>query len=242
MSGIPARFPKVQAPYERSDNENGDYTVDPEVMDGYEWVFDRAEEVDAVEKLHGTNIAVKLEHGDVVDAATRMGNREMNELNPFADDANHHYITRGVQNSIRRGYLYKWNNGWLFGELVGPKFHGNPYELDEHLFIPFDWLREHCSYNSYGEYSTEFDAISDWFKEGLFSLFYSRIHGTSLDDARVSNGVFVEGVVFVHPDFHGRIKTDNLDTYSTASYDAVASELAKLRRDMYDWYDAESNN
>lgn len=231
---VPDRFPKVRSPYTRSENERGEYTVNNEVADGYDWVFDRADEVDAVEKLHGTNVAVCIDESEVTDVVTRMGDRKMNKLNPYG--SNHHYIARGVQNSVRRGYMENLTDGWNFGELVGPKLHGNPYELDEHLFVPFDWLRDKCAYKSYGEYSTEFDAISEWFEEGLFSLFYSRMHGADFDESSVSNGRFVEGVVFVHPELEGKIHPSDMDTVSTVDYSSVARPLAKLRRDMYSWY------
>ena len=236
MTKVPARFPKVKSPYTRSENKRDEYTVNNNVTQGYGWVFDRAEEVEAVEKLHGTNAAVLVENEEVVNAATRMGNREMNEVEPYGP-TNHHYITRGVQNSISRGYISDLEDGWNFGELVGPSLHGNPYELDEHLFVPFEWLRDKCSYNSYGEYSTRFDAISDWFEDGLFSLFYSRIHGVGLDESSVTNGTFVEGIIFVHPDQDGRIRPSGIETSETVNYDSVAMPLAKLRRDMFDWYE-----
>lgn len=235
MAKLPNRFPKVRAVYERDNNENGRYTVNPVINKGFDWVFDNAEEVEAVEKIHGTNMSVRCKDGEVIEIATRIGDRSMNKVNPYSDTESH-YLVRGVQNSIRRGYIDQYEDGWVFGELVGPKVHGNPYDLEEHLFIPFDWLRDKCEYRSYGKYSTEFEDISNWLQNEIFSLFYSRMNGTDLSEASVSNGVFVEGIVFVHPNFNQSIHPNTLETKRSDEYGSVTRTVGKLRRDMFDWY------
>lgn len=248
MATIPTKFPKVESPYHRGENDEGDYVIEgypggpsDYVNEKFSWVFDRAEEVEAIEKLDGTNMAVYIEHKhgqwSVTEVATRMGTRDMQRALPFGPRTNHHYITRAVQNSIRRGYIKLMGNahgeGWYFGEALGPKFQSNPHELDEHLFVPFDWVRDKLEYQSYGVYSTEFDAIRDWFRgeeNGLFSLFASRMHGQDLDASRPQNGTFVEGIIFVHPDFEGRLTPGDL----TTDENGRMNEIAKLRRDMFD--------
>lgn len=236
MTDLPNRFPKVRAVYERDNNENDRYTVNPVVNQGFDWVFEDAENVEAVEKIHGTNMSVLRKNGRVTDVATRIGDRSMNRVNPYSDTESH-YLVRGVQNSIRRGYINESEDGWLFGELVGPKVHGNPYKLDEHLFVPFDWLRDKCQYKSYGKYSTEFEDISNWLQNEIFSLFYSKMNGTELSEASVSNGVFVEGIVFIHPDFNHSIHPRLLETSQSDDYGSVTRTIGKLRRDMFDWYE-----
>jgi len=243
---IPKRFQKIRCPYHRSENSQGDYVVDPGgffigTQTDFEWVFNRADEVEAIEKLDGTNMAVYVEHKhgtwSVTEAATRMGNRKMNRLLPLGPKTNHHYVARAIQNSVRRGYVDliadEHGEGWYFGEAVGPKFQGNPHRLDEHLFVPFDWLRDKCEYQSYGQHPANRDAIRDWFRgedNGLFSLFASRMHGQDLDASRPQNGTFVEGLIMVHPDFDGRICPSDL----TVGNDGQSvKELAKIRRDMF---------
>lgn len=235
MTAVPERFPKVRSVYSRSNNDNGDYTVDPVVNTGFDWVFERSDEVQAVEKIHGTNVGILKEDGTVTEATTRIGDRSMNYVEPY-DDVDTHYVVRGIQNSIRRGYTDDMDDGWIFGELVGPKLHGNPYDLDEHLFIPFEWLRDKCEYRSYGKYPTDFDSVSGWLEEDIFSLFYSKMNGTDLDEASVSNGTFVEGLVFIHPDFEGRVHPDDLHVTPSEEYGSVTHTLGKLRRDMYEWW------
>jgi hypothetical protein len=247
-TAIPDRFPKVAAPYERVENKHGDYVVDPDgeflgVKPEYEWVFDRADEVEAIEKVDGTCMCVYIgehEHGglSVLDVATRMGDKSMNRVEPFGPRTNHHYIARGVQNSVRRGYVEwladEYGGGWYHGECVGPKFQSNPHRLDENLFIPFDWIRDKLEYQSYGKYDTSPSAIRDWFageENGLFSLFASRMHGQDLEASRPMNGTFCEGLILVHSDFDGRIRPRDMTVE-----DGAVNEIVKLRRDMFEQF------
>lgn len=236
MTQAPERFPKVKSPYVRNHNDDGDYLVTSTVQDGYEWVFDKAKDVDAVEKIHGENTAIKITNGEVTSVSVRRGDRIMDEINPYSSDPSTHYTVRGVQNSIRRGYIDDLEDDWHFGELVGPKIHNNMYDLDEHLFIPFEWLRDKCTYNSYGEYSTEFKDISQWFENGLFSLFYMRMHSASIKEASVDNGTYVEGIIFVHPDMNSSYTPESIETTDSENYKSVATNICKLRRDMFDWF------
>lgn len=235
MTETPDQFPKVQSPFVREKNNNGNYVVTNKIKEGFEWVFENPQVVDAVEKLHGTNVGVKIENGEVVDVATRLGNRDMQLVDVYGHRKDH-YVVRGVQNSLNRDYINtdKYNN-WMFGELVGPKFQGNPYNLDENIFIPFDWLRRKATYRSYGKYSVEYEAISDWLETDIFSIFESLMHGTQYDEAKVSNGYFVEGIIFVHPDVVS-IRPSGLNIKQSDEYSATTNQLAKIRRDMFDWF------
>lgn len=113
----------------------------------------------------------------------------------------------GVAGAMSRKWI--WENGDHYGELIGPIINGNHHGLDRHLFVPFDYLWEKCHWISWvtNKYPKTFDSISAWFCEDLISLFNARIKLPK---------VWAEGVVFYHPDGKRR---------------------AKLRRDMFDWYD-----
>lgn len=203
-------MPKIHSPFKRHENSEGEYVVYDEINEGYKWVFEEAEKVKAVEKLHGTNVSVTVENGSITSVFNRS-----NRIKPYTK-ANQ-YITKAVLNSVKRGYL-ELTDGQHFGEVIGPKLHNNPHQVDKHYWIPFQkYAQKHLEYNSYGEYDTDFDSISHWFKEELFSLFHARWHNTGLEEAKVANGAFCEGIMFTHPD--GR--------------------MAKLRRDMFEWYDGE---
>ena len=203
------RFEKIESPFERSENESGEYTVDPIVKDEFEWVFSD-ERVQAVEKLNGQNIAVYIEDNVVSEIYTREGN----QIRPFIDRGGEHII-KGVVDAFERGWIdeYLGSDGLYYGELVGPRVKANPYDLDQHVWVPFTYAQEHLSYNTWGEYPKTFEAISSWFEEGLIPLFYSRINNIPL--TTIDDSAHVEGIVFTHPD--GR--------------------FAKLRKDMFEWHD-----
>ena len=133
---------------------------------------------------------------------------------PFFNKGKPHII-KGILESYQRGYMEFLPDGQYFGELIGPKVNGNPYKLTEHIWIPFStYCQEHLRYKSWGKYPKDFKTISEWFKE-LIPLYASRVQV----EAGRENG-FVEGVVFTHPD--GR--------------------MAKLRKDMFDWFKGERHN
>ena len=69
------------------------------------------------------------------------------------------------------------------------------------------------AYTCWGKYPKTFESMSEWFKE-LMPLYALRTNGK--DEVCP----FVEGIVFTHPD--GR--------------------MAKLRRDMFDWYEGRRHN
>lgn len=196
-------------PKEIQDADETAYVVYDEINDGYNWVFEN-DDVMAVEKLHGTNVSVIVEGGNI----TAVFNRTK-RVTPYPSNKTHQYIAKGIMNSINRDYCELPDGQW-FGELIGPQFHGNPYDLDKHYWIPFKrYAQKHLSYTSWGKYPKTFDAISDWFRDGLFSLLQCRWNGMSPSEASVSNGYFCEGIMFTHPD---------------------DDRMAKLRRDMFDWY------
>lgn len=236
----PIRFPKVKSPLEREENDNGDYVVHDEIMDGFEWVFEN-DDVIAVEKLHGTNCCVDVthdEHGMEIRGYTRHGHEPMQEVLPYGPMTDHHYLARAFQNSLRRGYLDDLDEGVHYGEVVGPDFHENAHELEENLFIPFEWLADKCSYESWGKYPKTFDALENWFSDQLFSLFNSRMHGEDLESSSVSNGTFCEGIIFVHPDasYNEEEMSTVEEELSNGMYRKYSPHHAKLRRDMFEGF------
>ena len=119
------------------------------------------------------------------------------------------FISEGILESFKRGYC-ELPDGQYFGELIGEKVNGNPYKIKGHLWIPFEtFCQKHLMYKSWGKYPKDFATISKWFENDLIPLYACMVGG---EEGR-KNG-FVEGVVFTHID--GR--------------------MAKLRRDMFDWY------
>ncbi len=207
-------MPKLESPFIRKEI-NKIYVVTNEIAEGYEWVFED-KSVMAIEKLHGTNVSIYIQDGII----TAIFNRT--ERIPFFNKGKQH-IVMGIMNSYSKGYMEFLPDGQHFGELIGPKINGNPYKLDEHVWVPFEtYGQKHLKYKCWGNYPKTFESISEWFKE-LMPLYNLRVHGKIIatnGDKKVEQKQFVEGIVFTHPD--GR--------------------MAKLRCDMFDWFKGKSSH
>lgn len=123
-----------------------------------------------------------------------------------------HPAVTALIHAAERGYLPK-TDGQFFGEAMGGKIQSNPLNLKEPLWFPFHRAFDKLSYKSWGKYPKTFEAISEWFKNDLISL------AAQMYSADHVHNIFAEGVIFTHPD--GR--------------------MAKLRRDMFDWYDGKGH-
>lgn len=97
-------------------------------------------------------------------------------------------------------------NGQHFGEVVGPYIGSNLLKMDRPQWFPFEYLRRKYSYNSFHKYPKTFENLSSWLQEGIHSLMYAHYQ---------EGKVPPEGVVFYQPS---------------------TGKMAKLRRDMFDWY------
>ncbi|MFB6253875.1 MAG: hypothetical protein ABEI06_04640 [Halobacteriaceae archaeon] len=239
-SSIPDPFPVLETPFVRQTNDAGDYVLTPSRKGKFNWVFEDAENVRAVEYLDGSTAAVKIANGNVQTAYTPMGEDPMQPVEPYGN-RNHHFVTRAIQNTIHRGYFDGYDDGIYYGIVIGPDFGGkqigtpNPHELANRLFVPFKWARRKLTYETYGEYGTDYDAISDWFREGLFSLFANKFHNEPISEVRDSR--YVYGVLFFKPDYETTgLQTAEMkrrgETYT------VARNVVQLRRDMFPWFDA----
>lgn len=164
-------MPKLESPFVR-EMINGQYVVTPEIMEGYEWVFEGGpDEVLCVEKLNGMNVSIIIEDGLIKYIYNRTARI------PFFNKGKV-YIIKGLLDSFGRGYC-NFTDGQYFGELIGKKVQGNPYKIDGNLWIPFNsYARKKLSYRSWHKYPKTFKNITEWFKlplkkGGIFSLFMS---------------------------------------------------------------------
>lgn len=195
-------MPKIQSPFVR-EMINGFYVVTPKINEGYEWVFEDPN-VLAIEKLDGTNVSIVIENGEIKQIFNRT-----NRI-PFFCKSQRQIIDGTLEAFCND--RCNFSDGQYFGELVGPKVNGNPYQLEKHEWVPFvTYAKNHLAYKSWGQYPKDFETISNWFKDDIFSLF-GRI--------RKHEVMKPEGVVFTH--FDGR--------------------MAKLRRDMFDWFEGDSHH
>ena len=169
----------------------------------------------AVEKLHGTNMALVTENGklkhlqnrkNLVDFLQVMGGKS--------------FLVEGVFSAATRDLVAK--DGLQFGECLGPKLNCNIYELNQHLWYPFEKARESLKYTSFHKHERSFENFSEWFRTSLKSLFYCRHHKIPISQMFGNDKVpFAEGVIFYN------------DEVSVAP---GKPRMAKLRRDMFPWY------
>ena len=116
--------------------------------------------------------------------------------------------------SIGKGLVKE--DGEQAGELIGPKLQGNPYKLEMHEWYPFEIAQERLRYKSFHEHERNFDNWSDWFKDWLFSRYYTK----RASKLGLTDKVMAEGVVFCNLKRKAEGKT----------------WMAKLRRDMFEWH------
>jgi hypothetical protein len=218
-------FPKVQCPFVRklykTDKDQWKqfgaplklkhpqvYLVTEKINPGFEWVFDDPDTI-AVEKLDGTNIKILTKNGRLEKVQNRM-----NVIDPLLIIKGKFHLLEGIFNSIGKGYVEL--DGEQAGELIGPKLQGNPYELTTHEWYPFVKTIENLSYRSFLEHDRTFENLSNWFKDHL----HSRLYTKKASKLGIDKKVFAEGVIF----------------YNLKRKQAGLSYMAKLRRDMFDWY------
>ena len=225
---ILSNFPKLQCPFIRQTfeankeqwKEHGSklgmrepkaYLVVDRVNPGYEWVFDDPDTI-AVEKLNGTNIKLLTQAGRLVALQNRL-----NVIDPLQVMKGKTFIIEGVFMAISKGYVKE--DGEQTGELIGPKVQGNPYKLDLHEWYPFEKTIAHLRYNSFHEHERNFDNWSLWFKDWLFSRYYTK----RASKLGLKDKVMAEGVVF----------------YNLKRKSEGKEWMAKLRRDMFEWHYSE---
>lgn len=183
------------------------YLVLNKVNPGYEWIFEDKNTI-AIEKLDGTNIKLKTENGRL----SALQNRK-NVIDPLQIISGKTHIIEGIFRSIGKGYVLP--DGEQAGELIGPKVQGNPYNMDFHLWYPFEKARDHLNYKSFHEHDRTLENWSSWLKDFLKSRFYMKANKCPFEES-----IFAEGIVFYNPKRREEGKVFQ----------------AKLRRDMFDWF------
>ena len=162
-------MPKLESPFVRKMNDNGEYVVTEEIIKGYEWVFDDPDTL-CMEKLDGTNVSIDIKENTVLAIYNRT------ERIPIINKGKR-FITEGILESYSRGYMNNLVDGQNFGELIGVKLAKNPYQINGHIWIPFSTFgMKHLVYNSYHKYPKTFENIKNWLlnpieEGGIFSLF-----------------------------------------------------------------------
>lgn len=133
-----------------------------------------------------------------------------NPIDPLQIMKGKTFIIEGVFRAIQKGYIEE--NGIQVGEVIGPKLQSNPYKLDNHIWYPFSKAIKHLRYKFFHDHERTYDNWSLWFKDYLFSLFHMK--------RNTGEKIMAEGVVF----------------YNLKRKDENKTYMAKLRRNMFDWY------
>ena len=192
------------------------YLVTPEVNKGYEWVFEE-DTVYATEKLHGTNVCISVEDGRLIEVQNRLNPVDIFKVVGRKEGLpSSARFVEGILNASSKNLIE--DNLIQYGEMIGPSINGNLHQLESHLFYPFNQARKFLRYKSFEKYPKDFMGWSNWFKTSLKSLLYCRINRISLSEMYSDPNVpFTEGIVIY--------RNDEPET-----------QMAKLRRDMMDWY------
>ncbi|MBI1869859.1 MAG: hypothetical protein HYS07_01540 [Chlamydiae bacterium] len=184
------------------------YLVVNRINPDYEWVFEDPDTF-AVEKLDGTNVKILTEKGRLVAVQNRK-----NPIDPLQVIKGQTFIIEGIFQAIGKDYVKM--DGEQAGEVIGPKLQGNPYQLNVHEWFPFERAIEVLRYKSFHEHERNFENWSSWFKDYLFSRYFTK----RASKLNLNTQVFAEGVVF----YNLRRKSEG------------KTSMAKLRRDMFDWF------
>ena len=184
------------------------YLVVNEINPGYEWVIEDTETI-AVEKLNGTNVKIFTENGRLLTVQNRL-----NVIDPLQIMHGKTFIIEGIFQAMGKGCVKP--DGEQAGEVIGPKVQGNPYKLDVHEWYPFELAIDRLRYKSFHEHERTFANWNTWFKDGLFSRYYTK----RASKLGLTGQVMAEGVVF----------------YNLKRKAERQIWMAKLRRDMFDWY------
>jgi len=185
-------YPKLETPYERIRNGRM-FTLSDSLVPDHSWF--ETEEVDAVDKLDGTNVSVKVVEGVVVEAYNRNTPIVLGSGKGFDK-----FITEGLEKAKELDWV---KEGVHYGELIGPKINQNRHKMYYHLWVPFDWLRENCKFD---EYPRKYAELSEWFKT-IPSPFNKKMKFPD---------ILAEGVVFYRKktDAKVKIRRDMFEWYS----------------------------
>ncbi|MFA5995162.1 MAG: hypothetical protein WCW27_01495 [Patescibacteria group bacterium] len=168
--------------------------------------------VRAVDKIDGTNVCLRISGGQVTNVFNRQ-NEKFVFPPAITQTAWEGACLEGIARAIQKDWLHNLIDGDYFGELIGELINGNPQQLTGHLWVPFNYLARKCHWRSWIKNQYPKDYESiSQWFKDLPSLF---------NQTQKLPPVMAEGLVFYHPD---------------------GKRLAKLRRDMFDWFEGERHH
>lgn len=208
---IASNMEKLQSPYKREPREiNGKnhYVVKEDIDLDYMWVFEDPE-VYAMEKLDGTNVSIMKCDGQLYEVWNRKN--LVSKLIPSAGEDD--WDNAKDFNHVIEGVKYsleevrKCPDGQSFGELIGLGIQKNPMDIPDKRWVSFNTFgKDNLVYDEWKDVEKNFSAISEFMKN-LKSKYYALNHEGKEE--------YAEGIILYRPS---------------------TGEMAKLRRDMYDWW------
>jgi len=203
-------MPKLESPFEREDKKGIGYVCIPKFKREFNWILDK-DKVLMTEKFDGTNVSVYTEDNHVKKILNRKNN-----INIWKQKD---WFYKGVKNAIEKKHfkIDLMVDGQYFGELIGPKINGNPYNLDEPIWLPFEYLRRRYTFKFYYDWLDEnFPSKVDQTDEYIYIKLSDLIKTLkSLWFRQQKKEQIPEGVVF---------------------YNKETGKMCKLRADMFEWF------
>jgi len=198
-------FPKILSPFKREEI-NGAYVCVPKFREEFKWILD-SEKVIASEKFDGTNTSCVVENGTIKFILNRTNRIDLWKSSPW--------FYTGVRRAINEGKFkpQMLDDGQYFGELIGRKIQGNPYDLEDALWLSFDYIKKHLSFNFYHEWLKEQDFSTDENIYNAFSELFKELKSLYFRKKGIERQP--EGIVF---------------------HNKETGEMCKLRIDMFDWH------
>jgi hypothetical protein len=200
-------MPKLESPFEREEVKGKGYVCVPIFKKEFLWILN-PDKVMATEKFDGTNVSVYIEDGNIKHIMNRT-----NRINIWKDQ--YHFYT-GIKNAMENGYFKpnKLLDGQYFGELLGPKLQGNPHEVTDAIWLPFDYVKEHYTFRFYYDWLNENFPdnmeINDDYIYNKFEELFTNLK--SLYFRKFKKEIAPEGIVF---------------------HNKETGEMCKLRGDMF---------
>ncbi len=116
----------------------------------------------------------------------------------------------GLAKAMKRGWLKDFKDGDYYGELIGEIFNANRHQITGHLWVPFNYLREKCFWKTW--------------TQNKYPKSYEAISDWFKELPSL---------------FNQKLKLPEMKTEGLVIYNQDGSKMAKLRRDMFPWYEGE---
>ena len=155
-------MPKLLSPFKREDIK-GKYICTNKIEECCNWIFD-SEKVIATEKFDGTNLSVIIKDGKII--------RVLNCTNLIDIWNSSMWFYNGIKRAIdeKKFKPEMLPDGQYFGELIGEKIQGNPYKVEGHLWLPFNYIKEHFAFKFYNHWLEETKGQDNLERKGLKNL------------------------------------------------------------------------